>query len=275
MLYIITYTTHSSGYFPLIEDHPDLKILGFGDQWSSWFHRTQAILKFCNSLSDNDLLCCIDGFDTVFNQCGYHLVREISERFKNYNCDILFSLDRKSKTAIEEYLIRRKFGKCFGHLLNAGLYIGKPRKIEKFWEDLQIDDDDQRYAAHRCHVVQDTISVKVDSDQTIFLNYNDDEYYVRDERLILTYSGSSPTIISGPAKKDLSKIIKDLNLTKCPHVKVTSVDNILKHNKKQESILSRSLSAIKKDATNIPKYFDFEFALILFIILLCIIFLFV
>lgn len=219
MLYFVTYITHKDGYFPYLEekmkDANHFIVLGYGQPWISWYHRIQELLRFCATLEKNDIVCCIDGFDTIVNNVDIsEIEKEVYDKFEEKKADIVFSKDIDKPTHIfQSYYHKKVFGLCDGSFLNAGMCIGKVHAILRFWENIKTNDDDQRYASYTC-TYDPRIKVKIDKENTLFWNYDEREKYRIDEnnqRLVLAENFASPVFISAPGrKKRLLYLLKDL-----------------------------------------------------------------
>ena len=117
----ITYATHNERLFNILvesskRNNINLNILGYGDKWKGWRNRANEILIFLNKYDDNQLICHIDGFDSII--LGNEL--ELYEKFNKYykNKKIVFSLDNTSNL-IAKYLKKQKFNMCHDNFLSS------------------------------------------------------------------------------------------------------------------------------------------------------------
>lgn len=207
-IFIITYATHDEGFFEFIKKHPDITILGYGTKWKGWYTRMKEIIQFCKTVDKNDIVCVIDGFDTILNHCT-SLKEEVKEKFIQSNVDIIFSKNR-DLTFIKKYHFKKFFGHCFNNFINAGMYVGRAGALIHFWKNIKKDDDDQRYANNMCKVTD--LRVKTDNNYNLFFNYDKNvKYYIKNRRLYIHDINTSPCFIQGPARININNILKSLD----------------------------------------------------------------
>ena len=129
-IYIVTYATHEEGYFSLLKKScPDLIVLGMNTKWNGFYGRVKEIVNFCKTVNENDIICHVDGFDSVV-LCNKE---KIKEKFLESKSNILFSSLRNPSNIIIKYLQDKLFSSCKGEKLNAGLYIGYAKNIIDFF----------------------------------------------------------------------------------------------------------------------------------------------
>ena len=117
MFYIITYATHSSGYFELLKQScPDIIILGWGEKWNGFGDKIKATVEFCKTKKPDDIVCCIDGFDSIVLTSK----EEIYKKYKSFNIPLIFSNGASSSSIFVKYIQDKLFGKCKSKRLNAG-----------------------------------------------------------------------------------------------------------------------------------------------------------
>ena len=166
MFYIITYATHSERYFELLKKScPDIIVLGYGEKWNGFYDRIKASVSFCKSKQPDDIICFVDGFDSVILTSK----EEILEKYKSFHTPLVFSEDIPSNSIIMKYGQDKVFGKCKNKRLNSGLYVGPAEYIIDFWKDMQETDNDQAYASKKCNKID---YVKIDEKQKLFYNYS-------------------------------------------------------------------------------------------------------
>jgi hypothetical protein len=139
-----------------------INVLGWGQKWNGFMDKFNGVTEFCKSISDEDLIVFLDGFDTEINMKpeNLHLI------FDKFKCDILLS-----KTIYNNYITKRIFGNCQnGYTANAGLYMGKARHIEKLMHEIleEKTSDDQRALNSVCEKTNSII--KIDENSEIFCN---------------------------------------------------------------------------------------------------------
>lgn len=208
-VFLVTFATHSERYFPLLSSYPRLHVLGYGSQWTGWYGRVQSILELMKNKSNDDILCFVDGFDSIV--LSDNLEDELYDKFKDCNTDILFSADIPPNK-IGHYFRDRIFGTCDQELLSAGMYVGYCGALKQFWKDMKPGDDDQKYATKTCRLQKDKdITVKIDVDCNIFFNYyKGHQILVKNRRIIV--KENRPCLLSAPGYQDIENILHCLEL---------------------------------------------------------------
>ena len=98
MFYIVCYATHTERYFNILKEScPNIIILGYNDKWINFYTKIHKILDFCKTKNPDDIICIIDGFDTIVLSS----LDEILDKYKSLNYDIVFSKAMKSIQWIE------------------------------------------------------------------------------------------------------------------------------------------------------------------------------
>jgi hypothetical protein len=160
MIHLVTYATHSEGKFEELTKNKDLVVLGFGKKWNGFDDKIRGVLEYMKDLKDNDIVCYIDGFDSV-------LIKDsatIEKRFKASGSKVLFSEE------IPGFLKYIVFNTCNKRkILNAGLFMGYVQNLRPVLEDtLQMKcKDDQVNINNLCKKYD---SIDIDTDHTVFHN---------------------------------------------------------------------------------------------------------
>lgn len=251
-MYIITYATHSERYYPLLKKNgPDIINLGLDKKWNGWYYRIQAVIEFCEKLHPREVVCFIDGFDTLI--LSQFPESEALEKFHESNCEILFSAD--NVPAVSSHYSRfRIFGTCRDKLLSAGMYIGFAGAIKSFWTGIKEKDDDQQYATKVCR--NNKVNTKIDTKYSIFLNFYSGKNIRFHENRIVVLSGSKnvmPVFLSGPGYQNLNHILLKIGYKK-EELPVFDFD------KKKEYY--------KNNIKTFWKYFLVDFAIVILVICL-------
>jgi hypothetical protein len=212
MLYIVTYATHSERYFDILkQSYPNIIVLGFGTKWNGFYDKVKATVDFCKDKNDDDLILFVDGFDSVVLHTD-----DIINKYKSFNVPIVMSLDinTKSTSILSKYKHDVIFNTCNSLSLNSGLYIGTPKAIIYFWQNIKPGDDDQIYATKQCNNLGDNF-IKIDTENKLFFNY------FKPDNIQLNYESQSnirklkigkefPNIISAPAYGNINDILVNL-----------------------------------------------------------------
>lgn len=213
MIYIVTYATHSERYFELLKQScPDIIILGDGKPWNGFSDKVEATIEFCKSKKPEDIICFVDGFDSVILSSK----EEILEKYRSFNIPLVFSEAATASTIMVKYLQDKIFGKCKDDRLNSGLFIGTAKSIIDFWEDIQFMEDDQVYATHKCNKIT---YMKIDKEHKIFYNYAPaDTINVKNNALFINNNKIATSIISCPGNNNINHILSQLNYKNLPDI---------------------------------------------------------
>jgi hypothetical protein len=213
MIYIVTYATHSERYFEILKhSSPDIIVLGYGKKWNGFSDKVNAVVEFCKSKSPDDIVCFVDGFDSIILSSK----EEILEKYKTFNAPLVFSNDIPNTTPLHKYIKDKIFyGRCNEYALNSGLYIGTSKSIIEFWGNIKHGDDDQVYATKMCRKLNNIV---IDKEYKIFYNYfSQFNYKINNNRLVI--QNNNPCIISCPGRFNINHILDKLGFTNLPDVK--------------------------------------------------------
>ena len=216
MFYIITYATHKEKYLDLLQANSDVTILGFGQKWKGFKSKVDATVQFCQQVNPQDVVCFIDGFDSVVLESK----KEIFERFLKLNKRIIFSKASNKITVRTKYIQDKLFGNCNNNRLNTGMYIGYAKDIIDIWTGFTSNNDDQKFITNKCQTNQGDNNISIDLNNYIFYNYSpNDKLKVFKEKLFIDNKPDSICIISSPGDQDINKILFQLNFKNLPQVK--------------------------------------------------------
>ena len=215
MFYIITYATHSESYFEILkQSFPDIIVLGYGEKWNGFYDKVQATINFCKSKNPDDIICFVDGFDSVVLSSK----EEILKTYKSFNTPLVFSIDKSSYNIIVKYNQDKIFGNCKNKRLNSGLQIGTAKSIIEFWKDITENEDDQSYATKQCNKID---YMKLDVEHKLFYNYSIiDTIDVKNNLIFINNNKQSSCIISSPGNNNINHILSQLNYTNLPDIKI-------------------------------------------------------
>jgi hypothetical protein len=214
MFYIVCYATHNEKYFNILKKScPNIIILGYGDKWINFYTKIHKILDFCKTKNPDDIICIIDGFDTIVLSS----LDELLDKYKSLNYDIVFSKAMNPHNIFLKYTQDKIFGKCNDSHLNSGMHIGNVESIIKFWKNINYNDDDQQYASNICRRCKD-IKIYIDINNELFYNYSEiDKIKILDKRLLI--NKNYPCIISAPGDNNINHILKKLGYRNLPNIK--------------------------------------------------------
>jgi hypothetical protein len=226
MFYLVTYATHSQGYFDILQQScPDLVVLGMGTTWHGLYDKVKGVLDFCHTKSPKDIVCFVDGFDSVVLTS----LSTIHKRFLSYHTDLVFSKAGNADSIMNKYLQDKLFGRCSHQGLNTGMYIGYVDAICTFWETMQPGQDDQWFATQQCihHVPSSSSSssssfpkMVIDDTYQLFYNYSTVDEITIQDGILYVHQLYTPCILSGPHHKNLHPILSQLGYTHLPEISI-------------------------------------------------------
>lgn len=172
-LFIYTYANKSGGTLDDLLNNPFVRVtvLGWGTKWKGHFDKMLAYLHAMESLQDDTIVVCIDGFDTS-------IVRDPRSAVymwkKYYAARPLFSMDWQTSDPFLAYTRERVF-ECRGRSCAcAGMYMGYARDIRLILRRAAHLQDWARYDDQRAlQACSDMFSI--DTQNLVFKNYNYDE----------------------------------------------------------------------------------------------------
>lgn len=213
MLYIVTYATHSERYFETLKKNcTDIIVLGMGTKWNGFVDKAKGVSDFCSTKNPDDIVCFIDGFDSVILEQS-----QIEKRYTELGHELVFSATTTTiNTVFKKYLLDKLFSSCeeTGARLNSGMYIGTCKSIIDLWSDFK-GGDDQRHVTKKCK------DVFVDIDHKLFYNYDISESIeVREGKLYKVGQDTSIPVISCPGNGDMNKTLSQLGYTNLPDIKM-------------------------------------------------------
>lgn len=138
--------------------------------WRGFIDKIYLGIEVYKDIPDNEIICFVDGYDTIINSN----VEEITEKFLNYNCDLLFGAELNCfpehyKDKISSNLTKYKY-------LNSGGYIGYKHAIMDvfLWKPINEISEiiknggDQSY--FMLYHIENPHKIKLDNRQKIFQN---------------------------------------------------------------------------------------------------------
>ena len=245
----LTYATHNERLFDkLIEsskkNNINLNILGYGKKWEGWKKRAEEILFFLNKYDNNQLICHIDGFDSIILGNELELYTKFNKYYKNKK--IVFSSDNNNNLYINYYKMK-KFSLCHDNFISAGLFIGYNYYVKQILNEFINSNysDDQKFFTSLCNLNND---IGID-DNILFYNfqYLENNYKYENNRLII--NNNKPVIISAPGNVNIVNMLKNFGYDS---------ENFKNVN---------TLSYLIKNAKDDYKYFWIEILFILLIII--------
>jgi hypothetical protein len=215
-IYLVTYATHEKGYFPILKAScPEVIVLGMGEKWEGFYSKVHAVVEFCKTKSDKDIVCFMDGFDCV---CLSNAAT-IKNKFLEFDCDILFSKDSRARRMVTKYMQDKFFGTCESTKLNSGIYMGYAKSIIKYWQGMTLGEDDQIFATRMCQreINNNNFKIEIDSSNRVFYNYSPvDDIQVSDGKLMV--NGNNPCIIQAAGVQNINTVLESLGYKNLPNL---------------------------------------------------------
>jgi len=209
MFYIITYATHSERYFDILNKYPEIIVLGWNTKWNGFFDKANAVIDFCKSKNQDDVVCFVDGFDSIILSSSTQLL----ETYKSLNKELVFSREASYFNVIHKYLLDKIFSRCQNVTLNSGMYIGTCKSIIDFWTDIKVNEDDQVYANRICKIK----NVYIDKDYRLFYNYSSpDKITIKNKQLYIFDNDYSSCVISSPGSQNINHLLSELGYIDLP-----------------------------------------------------------
>ena len=101
-LHIVTVATDPKYYFPYLVESckrngKELEVLGFGEKWKGFYWKYELMIEYLKSVSENDIVCFIDGYDVICTR-DLNELKESFIKIKNEkNCKIIVGHDKIKK----------------------------------------------------------------------------------------------------------------------------------------------------------------------------------
>jgi len=224
---IVIYATHADGMYNTLLSllkklEYSVQILGWGDKWHGFHQRTLALYNYISTLPPNEIVICLDGFDTL----AIDTPQNLYTKFKSMDAKCLWSCEYDN------------FGykKCiFGGLLNGGMYMGYARALTFIYKTviveygsntLNLDDQKIINELYNKNVNNFQQLIKLDTENIIFANisYENPINYLTNTgdcrinyvcckgsgKIVNRRSGIQPVFISGPGNINMKQFLNVL-----------------------------------------------------------------
>jgi len=161
--HIVTYATHAHGLFHTLVNNPHrvpVTVLGWGTPWHGFSDKTHALLRFLDTIPDDDVVVFLDGWDSIIN---LHPAK-VEEIFDTKGCDILVSKDNSTRSKVV-------FGTCYRNMTaNAGMFMGRVQPLRRLLREMASMrcTDDQVNLNKMCS--SSVVKICMDHEETIFQN---------------------------------------------------------------------------------------------------------
>ena len=134
MIHYVCVATESKLYFPYIKQLlPDLVVLGMGMKWTDYSLKYDLLIKYLNTLNDDDIVCCIDAYDVLPTKNIVNLEEQFIEFSKTHQNSKIIVGGGVIINPIQQICNDIIFGKSS---INAGTYIGYAKNILYVWSHI-------------------------------------------------------------------------------------------------------------------------------------------
>ena len=131
---IVTISTEKKFYYPNLvvsckKNKGELTTLGMGEELKGYNWRFRKMIDYLSNLSDDKIVCFIDGYDVVSCRDLTELADEFIKLKNKYKCKMVVGCDDYGYIG-KNIVANISFGKCGNHYLNAGTYIGYVKDLK-------------------------------------------------------------------------------------------------------------------------------------------------
>tara|TARA_B100001115_G_scaffold179932_1_gene171501 strand:+ start:62 stop:892 length:831 start_codon:yes stop_codon:yes gene_type:complete len=228
---VLTYATHSDGYYEILKDQCDnfnmeFITLGYGQKWKGYLNRYEETLDYLLTLDENEIVLITDGFDSLLLEDE----DTILEKFYKIKKD-------KWIVYANEYpnlLTKLEFGSCNNKNINAGSLIGRVNELiifmQKFLEfskDYKTKDDqvlltkfcklkptfmemvelDEKNIIF-CMVSYSPVLFHILSDYTYTKNFRNIQ--IKDKKIWEKYTNTTPSVVFGWRITNMDDLVEHL-----------------------------------------------------------------
>jgi hypothetical protein len=222
---VITISTDNKFYYSnLVEsckkNKGKLTTLGMGEEWRGYNWRFRKMIDYLSNLSDDSIVCFIDGYDVISCRDLTELADEFIKLKNKYKCKIVVGSDEYGFIG-KKIVAHMSFGKCDNHYLNAGTYIGYVKDlkdiISKIYELNPSDSADDQvlmiqyynkhpgeiHIDHECKLFLTLMYPLIEVDYFTRITINNNKLYAIDYK-------SMPFFVHAPGNGFLNNIITKL-----------------------------------------------------------------
>ena len=149
---------------PLINVAENVEWLGGDMVGQGGGQKINFLNNYIEQLEDHELVVFADGYDVLFLDDPHTII----ERFRGFNCDILFAAERQCwpDATMADYFPLSETPYRF---LNSGLYAGEVRHLKRFFNvRVANDEDDQLWCQKRFLEYPEDLSIALDYEGYIF-----------------------------------------------------------------------------------------------------------
>ena len=227
---IITVATKSDYYLPYLKESierngGELVILGYGEEWKGFNWRFLLIINYLKTLSKNDIICVVDGYDVICCRNLKNLHKNFLKIKEKYGCKIIVGEDKMDMGNIMNCIARNFIyiffgGTCKKRFLNAGTYIGYVKDILQITNNIYSltnsnTSDDQILMKKYCREHPNDFYIDIQTEIFLTMNkpYKNIDHLVEIKNNKVYYNDSEPFFIHASGGTFLDNILLKLNYT--------------------------------------------------------------
>lgn len=223
---LVTVATQPVGYFPFLmksckRHNAPIDVLGWNQKWQGFAWKFHLMLKYLESLPENEVVCFIDAYDVILLRPLHELENAFKTLCASSDCKVIVGCDKALGVHMKlaSSLI---FGKCQNKPINTGTYIGYVRDLKALLKaifdniDSKPGSDDQILMSQYCR--SNPHSIHIDCDSIFFLtilnpykpvNENDNSIAINNKRLM--FNGIRPFFLHGNGNTNMNEVIRQLD----------------------------------------------------------------
>lgn len=228
---LVIYATHDDGYFNVLVQNAvklgfDVQIIGWGTEWEGFYKRTMYLYDFFKSCDDEDVIMCIDGFDSyVTDTCD-----NTYTKFIDISYPIVWGTEKNHM--VKKYIFKSKYN----YTLNGGTFIGINSHLKKVFAHIvdvygytNYKQDDQKIinAINNSEIFNSIIYPDIQCKIFANITYDSIVHYIynffgikidacklshvicsKTSTIIDKHTGITPSVISGPGNVNIHHLIK-------------------------------------------------------------------
>jgi len=233
-LHIVTVSTDSKFYYPYLiksckRNGGNITTLGYNQEWKGYSWKFELVIKYLESIDDNDVVCFLDGYDVLCCRNLDGFIDKFLDIKTRTRCKIICGADTYENNLFK-FVASIYFQKCKSQNLNSGTYCGFAKDIKNILNASKninlTETDDQKLLTEYC--IQNPKDIYVDSKNELFLviadplNEADKNFNITIKKNYIEFNGKRPYFIHGVGCTYLNNILiiqeYNINLNKIKQI---------------------------------------------------------
>lgn len=217
---LVTVATSSEYYFPWLKQscqrfNQEITVLGWGQPWKGFVWRFKLMLQYLQTLSPNEIVCFIDGYDVIMLRPLHEMETLFKETVQGTDYKIIVGHE-DIKTFYNKIGSILVFGQCKNKPLNAGTYVGYAHELHALLKEMYDSDsvtdktDDQILLSKYCRNNANKIMIDVNSKFFATIVHKEIYPFITIKNNEVIYKNTKPFFLHAPALGCLNKVIKQL-----------------------------------------------------------------